>query len=76
MQALKPCHRIDGAYHFEPEQLIKDKKRQQILESMDLHFLRFSEQEVRDNVGAVPSAIEHYIIAYEEKHPAKRVMSR
>ena len=71
MQALKPCHRIDGAYHFEPEQLIKDKERQQILENMELNFLRFSEQKVRKDIGAVLNAIEHYIIGYEEKHSAK-----
>ncbi len=30
---------IDGGYHFEPEQVIKDKERQAILQLKGLHFL-------------------------------------
>ena len=41
---------IDGTYHLEAEQVIKDRQRQQILETMGLHFLRFSEQEVKKNI--------------------------
>lgn len=58
---------IDGSYHFETEQKIKNKERQQMLEKMGLNFLRFSEQEIRKDMDVVLKAIENYIIAYEEK---------
>jgi very-short-patch-repair endonuclease len=38
---------VDGEYHNDPVQRVKDKERQEILESMKLNFLRFSEQQVR-----------------------------
>ncbi|MDQ3842412.1 MAG: endonuclease domain-containing protein [Bacteroidota bacterium] len=57
---------IDGTYHLEAEQVIKDRERQEILTGMGLHFLRFSEQEVRRNIDAVLRAIENYIVNYEE----------
>jgi very-short-patch-repair endonuclease len=41
---------IDGAYHYEQEQRIKDEERQKILEEMGLQLLRFSEQEVRKDM--------------------------
>ena len=60
---------VDGEYHNETPQLIKDKERQQILESMNLNFLRFSEQQVRKDMEMVLKRIEIYILNYEEKHP-------
>ncbi|MBD0376837.1 MAG: DUF559 domain-containing protein [Flavisolibacter sp.] len=62
---------IDGAYHLEAEQVIKDRQRQQILETIGLHFLRFSEQEVKKNIYAVLRAIENYIVANEGKQLQK-----
>lgn len=38
---------VDGGYHFEKEQKIRDQKRQQLLEEMGLNFLRFHDEEVR-----------------------------
>ena len=38
---LKLVIEIDGYYHLEDEQKIKDSERQQLLEKMGLHFLRF-----------------------------------
>ena len=60
---------MDGEYHNEPAQLVKDKERQQILEGMELNFLRFSEQQVRKDIEMVLKSIETYILSYEEKHP-------
>ena len=62
---------IDGSYHFEEEQKVKDKERQKILEEMGLKFLRFSEQQVRKDMDIVLKAIEHYISEY--KKPALSV---
>ena|SRR5690242_15921616 len=53
---------IDGSYHFEQEQMIKDEQRQTVLEKMGLNFLRFSEQQVRKDMDVVLKAIEKYIL--------------
>ena len=47
-------------------QKIKDNTRQQALEDMGLHFLRFSDIEVRKNIDNVLKEIENYIVAYHE----------
>ena len=59
---------IDGSYHFEEEQKIKDNHRQKILEQMNLSFLRFSEQQVRKDMDWVTKEIETYITKYENSH--------
>jgi very-short-patch-repair endonuclease len=53
---------IDGCYHFESEQKIKDNQRQEVIEKMGLNFLRFSEQQIRNDMDVVLRAIENYII--------------
>jgi very-short-patch-repair endonuclease len=58
---LKLVIEVDGSYHNEITQAIKDKERQRILENMGLNFLRFSEQQVRKDLDAVLRAIEYYI---------------
>lgn len=63
---LKLVIEIDGSYHFEEEQKIKDMLRQQILEKMGLSFLRFSEQQIRKDMDIVLKAIEQYISEYEK----------
>ena len=60
---------VDGEYHNESVQRVKDKERQQILESMNLNFLRFTEQQVRKDMEMVLKIIETYIYSFEEKHP-------
>ena len=59
---------VDGAYHFEEEQKVKDNKRQKLLEEMRLNFLRFSEQQVRKDMDWVLKEIENYIVNYEQKN--------
>ena len=56
---------IDGSYHFEPEQRVKDNNRQKLLEQMGLRFLRFSEQQVRKDIGIVLKIIRDYIAEFE-----------
>ncbi len=63
---LKLVVEIDGSYHFEEDQKIKDNARQQILEKMGLSFLRFSEQQVRKDMDVVLKTIEQYISEYEK----------
>lgn len=56
---------IDGSFHYEQEQMIRDKKRQEILEEMGLNFIRFSELQVRNDIDWVLKEITNYIVAYE-----------
>jgi len=63
---LKLVIEIDGTYHFEDEQKVKDEYRQAILEDMGLNFLRFSEQQVRKDMDLVLKAIEQFISGHEQ----------
>jgi very-short-patch-repair endonuclease len=60
---------VDGGYHNTAIQQIKDKERQQILESMGLNFLRFPDEQVREDIEMVLTTIKNYILDYEEKNP-------
>jgi very-short-patch-repair endonuclease len=63
---LKLVIEIDGGYHEEEAQKIKDHERQQVLEEMELNFLRFPDKEVRKNIDGVLKAIENYILNYQQ----------
>lgn len=62
---------VDGAYHYEPAQILIDRERQDILEGMGLHFLRFSEQEIRKDMEVVLRKIEACIISLEKLQRSK-----
>ena len=63
---LKLVIEVDGGYHEEESQKIKDSERQQLLEEMSLNFLRFTEKEVRKNIDSVLRVIESYILSHRE----------
>ena len=63
---LKLVIEVDGGYHEEEEQKIKDSDRQQVLEEIGLNFLRFTEKEVRKNIDSVLRVIESYILSHCE----------
>lgn len=65
---LKLVIEIDGPYHFEEEQKVKDSERQKLLEEMGLYFLRFSEQQVRKDMDMVLREIGNYITEFEQRH--------
>ena len=67
---------VDGGYHNEQAQAIKDKERQQILESMNLNFLRFPDQQVRKDIKMVVKTIQNYILDYEEKYPEVKAATK
>jgi very-short-patch-repair endonuclease len=58
---------IEGSYHYEQEQMIMDKERQQVLEEMGLSFLRFSELQIRKDMDWVLKEIKNYIVSYEKR---------
>lgn len=60
---------VDGAYHFEAAQKVKDAERQQVLEKMGLHFLRFEDEAVKKDLPLVLQKIADYIAAFEKEHP-------
>jgi very-short-patch-repair endonuclease len=55
---------VDGGYHFEEEQKVKDKEREQVLERMRLNLLRFHDEEIRKDLDVVLKSIEHYIDSF------------
>ena len=65
-QPLNLVIEVDGGYHEEKVQKIKDSERQQMLEEMGLNFLRFTDKEVRKNIDNVLKAIENYILSYRQ----------
>jgi len=52
---------VDGEVHSIPEQMLKDRERQQNLEAMGFHFLRFKAKEVMSNLEGVLASIELYL---------------
>jgi len=59
---------VDGGYHFEEQQQLKDKERQSILEDLGLHFLRFEDEQVRKDMDVVLRKIETYVQELEATH--------
>lgn len=52
---------VDGSIHFEEGQQEKDAYRQKRLESLGLHFIRFNDLEVKDNLSWVLSELREKI---------------
>ena len=51
---------VDGGYHSEPRQKEDDQLREQELERMGYHVIRFSNEEVLDEIESVIEQIERY----------------
>ena len=51
---------VDGGYHAEPRQFEDDAIRQQWLEGRGYHFLRFSNEEILNELDRVVEGIETY----------------
>jgi very-short-patch-repair endonuclease len=56
---------VDGGYHFEEAQKLKDKERQKTLEEMGLNFLRFHDEEIRKDMPNVLASIERFVLHCE-----------
>ena len=65
---LKLVIEVNGGYHFEEEQKVKDHKRQQLLEDMGLRFLRFSDEQIKKDRDIVLKEIINFIAIYEQGH--------
>ncbi|MSU69448.1 MAG: endonuclease domain-containing protein [Opitutaceae bacterium] len=64
---------IDGGTHFLKAD--RDAVRQQALESIGIHFLRYTEKAVRENPWAVARAIDVWIDAHPPVNPASKQKS-
>ncbi|MBR4367817.1 MAG: DUF559 domain-containing protein [Prevotella sp.] len=51
---------VDGGYHSEPRQMEDDKLREEQLEQMGFHILRFTNEEVLYETEDVLQTIENY----------------
>jgi very-short-patch-repair endonuclease len=51
---------VDGGYHSEPLQQGSDKLREEELERMGYHMLRFSNEEVLNDIETVLNDIDKY----------------
>jgi very-short-patch-repair endonuclease len=60
---------IDGKYHEHADFFQRDVQRQQRLEEYNLHFLRFTEKEIRTQLLNVLRAIEIYIEEFQKHTP-------
>ena len=52
---------VDGSIHFEEGQEEKDAYRQKRLETLGVHFIRFNDADVKDNLDFVLSEIKEKI---------------
>ena len=60
---------VDGESHFHDDAPIRDAKRQKILETMGLTFLRFDDLDVKRNMDFVISEIMYFIESFENQNP-------
>ncbi|NVK83573.1 MAG: endonuclease domain-containing protein [Cytophagia bacterium] len=60
---------VDGSSHFVGDAPIRDKERQDILESMGLQFLRFDDEDVKQNISFVMRVIYEFIEDRERSNP-------
>jgi very-short-patch-repair endonuclease len=58
---------VDGGSHHFEEVSVNDAKRQEILQEKGLHFLRFTEHEVRKNMDKVLFQINGFIDNFENE---------
>ncbi len=58
---------VDGTSHDFGEVYVKDIVRQQKLESLGVHFLRFNDREVKKDINNVLQSIESWILEHEKK---------
>ncbi len=69
---------VDGGYHQEPEVILQDEERDQYFEEVGYKVLRFTNEEVLANPGAVRDQIAEAIAATDRSdiiYPAERPLS-
>ena len=64
---LKLIIEIDGEYHNQKAQIQKDDKRNEILISQGVTVMRFTNDEVLNELSKIKTILLNYIESYEEK---------
>ena len=59
---LKLAVEVDGDSHFQPGALEKDQRRQAFIESFDIKFLRFTNEDVTRNTDGVLDVIRSFMV--------------
>ncbi|SDH66494.1 Protein of unknown function [Pedobacter terrae] len=60
---------VDGFSHEREGQFEKDKARELNLNALGFHVLRFSDDEVMNDIENVNRTIQHFIAEWEKDHP-------
>lgn len=60
---LKLAVEIDGDTHYKKSVQEKDRRRQQYLEKLGIKFLRFTNQDINENLNGAVERIREYIQA-------------
>jgi very-short-patch-repair endonuclease len=60
---------LDGYSHNFEEVLVKDEKKQGLLEKLGLKVLRFEDKEVMEDINNVLKEIEGYVLEFERHTP-------
>ncbi|HJY12233.1 MAG TPA: endonuclease domain-containing protein [Flavobacterium sp.] len=60
---------VDGLSHESEGQFEKDKARERILNALGFHILRFSDDEVMNDIENVDRTIQNFIAEWEKDHP-------
>lgn len=71
-KALNLVIEVDGSSHTHEEVAINDEKRQKVLETLGLSFLRFSDLEVKKKMPYVLNEINAFIDDFEKVNGVKR----
>ncbi|MDZ7660011.1 endonuclease domain-containing protein [Fodinibius sp.] len=58
---LKLAIEVDGGAHEHPETSVNDLTRQKEIESYNVHFLRFDNKEIKQDINSVIHTIENWI---------------
>lgn len=66
---LKLVIEVDGGYHYQGNQPMRDKERQEALEDMGLQFLRFDDLDVKNDINFVVRVIHDFIEEWERTNP-------
>ncbi|MEA5464987.1 endonuclease domain-containing protein [Leptothoe sp. PORK10 BA2] len=64
-KALGLAIEVDGSYHDNPEAQEYDQQRQARLEALGVKFLRFQDEDVKQNSEEVCQAIKQWIIDHQ-----------
>ena len=67
---------VDGISHYSEEAFKADSERQTIIEKFGVQFLRFDDEEVRNDMPNVLRSIEGWILDWVDTNPERKYSGR